>query len=321
MLSSEAWVAIGLLTFAAVYSASRHSKPGYKWTKESLELGLERPPLWIYVNEGDVNSRVWQDFGARSSRVLNVPLLNLCYQTIVEHNGMTYRVEVIRGLQDLAIRMGGWEALPSTLRERLAPVGKSELHWIQTAVLAKWGGLWLSPSVICIQPFPLLPKDKVVGFGTDWTTTYGGVESTGTRAPGIRALWSPYPDHPMMVEWEERVRERLESKGGGRQVRNDAAQDWIEFTERYSTLVLSDMELDRKGASQKRIELEDLLAVGMEGALPFPVSRFTRYVPIPWDDLQNRRTFGWILRMSEEQILESDIVLRRLFTLAGGRAA
>ena len=66
---------------------------------------------WLYYNDSDVNSRLWQDFGARSARVLNVPFLNLCYNRIVELNKKTYKVEVIGGLTDLASRLGGWNRL------------------------------------------------------------------------------------------------------------------------------------------------------------------------------------------------------------------
>jgi hypothetical protein len=32
-------------------------------------------------------------------------------------------------------------------------------------------------------------------------------------------------------------------------------------------------------------------------------------MPIPWPEMKERRAFGWFLRMSEEQILESDLAI------------
>jgi hypothetical protein len=69
-------------------------------------------------------------------------------------------------------------------------------------------------------------------------------------------------------------------------------------------------ELTRKGASGKRIELEDLLA---SGAPTFAIRSEAAYVPIPWPELQERRAFGWFLRLSEDQILESDLAISALF--------
>ena len=54
--------------------------------KHLTKRGLDKPPLWLYYDTSDVNSRWWYDFGARSSRALNLPFLNLCYDTIVSQN-------------------------------------------------------------------------------------------------------------------------------------------------------------------------------------------------------------------------------------------
>jgi hypothetical protein len=56
--------------------------------------------------------------------------------------------------------------------------------------------------------------------------------------------------------------------------------------------------------------LEKIFASGTEGRLPFVVRENAIYLPIPYDDLLNRRHFGWILRSSEEQILDSDLAVR-----------
>ena len=78
-------------------------------------------------------------------------------------------------------------------------------------------------------------------------------------------------------------------------------------------------ELGRKGRDGKRIELEDLLAAGGEGVLPFDMPVNTVYTPIPIEELLRRRNFGWFLRMSEDQILESDLAISTLFREALGK--
>jgi hypothetical protein len=72
-------------------------------------------------------------------------------------------------------------------------------------------------------------------------------------------------------------------------------------------------ELARKGAAGKRIQLEDLLAAGQDGELPFEVTREALYMPISWPEIKERRAFGWFLRMSEDQILDSDLAVSELF--------
>jgi len=58
--------------------------------------------------------------------------------------------------------------------------------------------------------------------------------------------------------------------------------------------------------------VEHLLAAGQEGDLRFQVTKEALYVPIPWKEINERRMFGWFLRMSEDQILSSDLAISDL---------
>lgn len=301
-----------LLTIALIYgfffsSSIKLNNPFAD--KKLLERGLDKPVIWLYYDTSDVNSRWWSDFGARSSRVLNLPFLNLCYESIVNQNKEHYRVEVISGLAGLADILGGWNALPSGLRDPIAPVNEAEMNWIRAAVLAKHGGLWLSPYSIAIKPFGVLPKEQVVFFGTDLDETYAG--PAGNAVPGFRCVWSPKPNHSMFVEWSNICKERLESKAGGQQIRGDAKWDWIALSSKYGASVDANAECSRKKGG-KRIQLEDLLATGHGGNLPFEISSHAKYVPLMWPELRDREMFGWFLRMNERQIMDSDTSVKYL---------
>jgi hypothetical protein len=280
-----------------------------------LEKGKELPPLWLYVDDSEVNSRHWMDFMARSSRVMNLPFLNLCYETIVRKNGADYRIEVIGGLQDLATRLGGWEALPTPLQNAKALVGKPELNWIRAAVLAEFGGLWMQPAMVALAPVGPLPADRITFFGTDEEVTVVG--PTGTATPGLRMAWSPVPGHPLWLDWEARARARLEKRAGGSEFRRDEMSDAALAIRQYgaSIEIRPDAELGRNEAG-RRIELEQLLAGGQEGIAPFADCGSAAVLPIPWPEIKERRNFGWFLRMSEDQILESDLVISAYFRKA-----
>lgn len=123
---------------------------------------MDKPVIWLYYDTSDVNARRWSDFGARSSRALNLPFLNLCYESIVKQNKELYRIEVIGGLSGAAELLGGWNHLPPGLRDPISPVNETELNYLRTAILAKYGGLWLSPYCVSLKPFGKLPEDKTV---------------------------------------------------------------------------------------------------------------------------------------------------------------
>ena len=293
------------------YAVSTIQRDDPMQSRHIMKVGHQLPVLWIYINDSDVNSRNWTAFEERSSRVINMPFLNLCYETCVKMNGLDYRVEVIGGLSDWAVRMGGWEALPTPLRTSIAPVREPELNWIRAAVLAKWGGLWVSPATIWIKPLGELPKDRVVLFGSDDEVSFVG--AGGTTAPSLRVAWSPIPAHPVWTEWEQKAYQRLENRTGGVEFRRDSMSDAVDAIAKGGVEIRPTAELTRKGAAGRRIQVEDLLSVSHEGELPFDIKCGAVYVPIPWPELEERKAFGWFLRLSEEQIQESDMAVSWLF--------
>lgn len=314
-LEPRIWLPLVILTTAAVamgiYRYGVDVKANPFQDKHLLDQGQDLPTIWLYYNNSDVNSRWWQDFGARSTRVLNLPFLNLCYKSIVEANKGRYKVEVIAGLQDLASRLGGWQEMPKGLQNPLASVETAELNWIRAEVLARFGGLWVHPATICFHPFPLIGVEQAVFFGTDADESYAG--PGGTAVPSMYVMGAGRKGHPVFEQWAQAAFERLDKQGGGQQIRGDAKWDFTAFAATNpQTIVNPGAELSRKKGG-KRIQVEDLLAAGQEGVLPFAVTADAIYCPIPWPELYNRRMFGWFLRMSEEQILSSDLAIRYLF--------
>lgn len=314
MDSGQVLVSLGLLAVGVLIANS------YRITKQRstfedpdlLKRGLNTPTVWIFVNDTDVNSRWWADFGARSSRVYNMPFLNLCYQTIVRACGEKYHVEVIGGLADAEVRLG---YLPTPMRNKRIPLRQEEMTYLKVAFLEKFGGLWMGPASICLKALPELPKDRVVLFGSDPLETYAGPE--GTVMPNQHAMWSPKPKHPFFATWKGILEPRVEEQHGGREIRNDSRWDALfSGNGRQDVTMMPNAELTRK-AGGRRLELEDLLAAGTEGDLPFEIHPETVYVPFPWPELLERRMYGWFLRLSEEQVMESDLAVTHLFRKAG----
>ena len=306
------WLAPILVLVVALtlsYTAQRVHTSTFEDPK-LLEHGMKTPTIWLYYDDSEVNSRWWSDFGARSSRVLNLPFLNLCYASIVKAAGSNYHVEVISGIADAAQKLGGWDKLPYNMRNKKIPIGPEELTYLRVAFLEQFGGLWINPATICIAPLPEFSKESVVFFGSDPTETY-----SGSQLPNQNVVWSPVPHHPVFQDWRKNLNERLTKMAGGTNIRNDKNWDLVFVSSgRKDVVRYSDLELTRKKNGRK-IELEDLLATG--GDLTFPIPSDTLFVPFPWPEVLQRRMFGWFLRMSEQQIMESDIAVKYVFERAG----
>jgi hypothetical protein len=275
-----------------------------------------KPSLWLFYDLSEVNARWWMDFMGRSSRAINLPYLNLCYQSIVKHGAGQYNIKVLSGLEDVSLLLGGWEALPSTMRDRRAPLGRAEKAWIRAAVLEKQGGMWLEPSTIVMSQLPLPEGNKLVFYGTDSDEMY---TRQGTMAaPSFNAVFSPRAGHPAMKEMLELASSERRLFGGGKEMRKDDIWDWVAACAgKQMCEVGKGLTLDRK-ANGKRIEVEDLLATVDGIPSPFHVPANTIFVPLPSREFLDFRNFGWFLRMSEEQILESPLAVSALFKKALG---
>jgi len=317
-MQDSVWMTLTVIILIAVLLGSyyvRQNLKGSPWIDKALfDRGMDLPTLWIYYDDSQVNSRHWLDFGARSSRVLNQPYLNLCYESIVRANGKFYRTEVIKGINGVMERIGD---LPPALKGEighLKTIGPAERNWIRAAILAKYGGLWIEPTTIALRGFGDLPKDKVVFFGTDQEVSVAGPK--GTTVPSMAAIWVPGPNNPGFVAWEKAARERLSgAAGGGSQVRGDAKWDFMRFFGSNNQLyeIRSEAELRRNTSSGKLLQLEDFLA---QGALHFSIPETAVYVSLPARDLELRRNWNWFLRMSEEQVLESELVVAQLLKMS-----
>jgi hypothetical protein len=295
---------VALVAMAAFVEArSGRLRKGVEINTDSLKIGLTYPKIWLYYNDSEVNAREWADFGARSGHVLNIPILNLFYQSIVSAN-RDYKVEVINGLTGVKELLGE-DALPTNLRKFGASVNVAEEDWIRTAVLAKFGGLWLSPSIVALKGFGPLPADKIVAFGMDDVPMYS------SSCPGFRALWVPRASHPLMVKWEQMIKNRLNTQLGGLQVRGDAKSDWMNMFSQRDDVIIGKGELSRNPKTQKKLELEDIFATSV-GTPRFEVPCDAVYLVVPFKDLMDRRQFGWVLKSSEEEILESELVISGL---------
>jgi hypothetical protein len=293
-----ALIGVGIVLLAAILTWEYTSEiPSLKGsiTSESMRTGLLNPKLWIFYDTSDVNSRTWYDFGARTSKAINIPLLNTLYERIAAHNGRDYNIEVLGGLDSIAEHMGGWDKMPRPLRNPKVRVNHEEYVWIRTAMLAKYGGLWVCPSVVSLAPFGRL-SDTLTLFTNDVN-------------PQFNSVWVPHAEHPLFVKWEALLRERLDSQVGGYTFRDNSAVDWNTLNPSYKVLPY---ELSRHVKTNKKIQLEDLFAAGTGGRISIQIPKDTKYIVIPYNDLLDRRAWGWVLSSSEEELLASDLALTHI---------
>jgi hypothetical protein len=123
-------------------------------------------------------------------------------------------------------------------------------------------------------------------------------------------MYSPAPNHPVFAYLEKVALARIEKQEGGRQFRGDIKWDLREVMNCNKDIeYLPECEFFRK-ENGRRIQLEDLLGTSI-----VPVNPKACFIPLPNKELEERRNFEWFLRMSEEQIIDSDLYISKLFRL------
>ena len=106
--------------------------------------------LWFVIDDFGVNSRRWTDFGARSSKELNLPFLQITKARCQITQGADFKVNELVGRQ----------AVAQVIRENNGFVPDYHLDipsflwkaWSRAALLAYAGGLYLDGSSLCLGP-------------------------------------------------------------------------------------------------------------------------------------------------------------------------
>ena len=163
----------------------------------------------------------------------------------------------------------------------------------------------MNPSTIFLESLPdYSESENVIFFGTNKDETYNG-----TNAPGTDIMYSPEKENPIFIELEKLSLKRLSEYQGGKQFRKDIIHDILNIAKQHDKIkFMSSIEYSRK-PNGRRIQLEDLL-ISQDMEIPANV-----IYPIDSKELTERQNFGWFLRMSEDQILESDLLISSLFRI------
>jgi hypothetical protein len=279
---------LGLLLLLLVVGAIIYSRLSPNIVEEAIMVeDPDKPCLWLYYDTSQVNSRLWTDFGARSSRALNMPYLNLCYETILK-NASNYNVRVLKGVESVAEVLGGWEKLPDDMRNAYTVLSPRQKAWIRNEVLAAKGGLWIDPSVVVMNTIPV----------PDYNTVFGVSDDIMTATPAALREGKPYAIYKIQgnddaSQYDNRV---LQRKPDGRR---------IEIEDLLGSLLPEEPE--KAGA--------DYIFRSPE---PFEIPVGTIFIPVPWDEINKLRKAGWFLRMSEEQVLKAPLMISKILHKALG---
>ena len=275
----------------------------------------DKTPLWWIVDNSQVNSRQWLDFGNRDTRQPNEPYLAICLDRARSVLGSDFDVRPLIG-RDAVYRALGLSTEDFCIKQRNIPPALW-MAWCRASLLSRFGGLWMDGSVLVLPAAAGLKayldpvKAPVLTFGTDAAENLSSVE---VPAAGASTGWAAAPHHPM---WSglERDLIALIDQGPPSWSAPEARQALRTLWDKHCvgmTAVDRGIEVgrDRYG---RRLELETLLGEtewttgSTEGGMwvIFPDGR---------DGLDRASPWLWFTRLSKSQIAESNFVWAKLAT-------
>lgn len=279
---------------------------------DDITLGKSKKPiLWIHVPY-EYNSRKWLTFGSRSSFELNQPYLHLTVQSIISHCEKSFTICL---LDDNSFHklIPNWNIDLSRLSD---PIQSNTRTLGMMHLLHKYGGLICPISFLCMKDLMELyvkgtRNDKMFvcetvdrNASSSYRNFYSSTSFCG--APKECETVAELCNYIQIITSHD---QSAESKFLGQYDR------WcMKRVEQDKINLIEGIEIGTKTIDDKQIIVDDLMSNHY-----LDLYKGTYGILIPSNELLNRLQYGWFVRMSPKQIIESDTILGNYFLLSVGK--
>jgi len=261
-----------------------------------------KPILWIHI-EYDVNSRCWLNYGSRNTTELNQPYLYLTIRSIIQKCSESFHVCLIDDASFNKL-MPTWmlnaQNLPSPLRPHIRELAFAKL-------LESYGGMRIPPSFICFKDLitiynnALLPATAFVG---EMLAT-SSVSAVAEFFPGTEIMGCKR-NSPVIQKYISYL-EVLISKDYTNEMDflgESGRWCYSEILSGNMSAITSTMFGIQTASGGNAILIDDLI-----GDQDINLDKNAVGLYIPERELLRRISFGWFVRLSPEQVLESNTII------------
>jgi hypothetical protein len=261
-----------------------------------------KPILWIHV-EYDVNSRRWLNYGSRNSTELNQPYIYLTIRSIIQKCSDSFHVCLIDDASFNKL-MPGWtpiaQNLPSPLRLHMRELAFAKL-------LEMYGGMRIPPSFICFRDLitvynnALLPACSFVG---EMRAT-SSVSAVAEFFPSTEIMGCKR-NSPVIQKYISYLEVLISKDYTNEMDFLGECGRWCysEIMNGNMSAITSTMFGIQTASGGNAILIDDLI-----GDQDVDLDSNALGLYIPERELLRRIAFGWFVRMSPEQVLESNTLI------------
>ena len=282
-----------------------------KYLLDDVTLGKSKKPiLWIHVPY-EYNSRKWLSFGSRSSFDLNQPYLYLTVKSIIKQCDQSFTICIFddNSFQKL---IPGWNIdmtrLSDPILSNMRTLGMMKLLYI-------YGGLHCPISFLCMKDLSGLYTK-----GTRGNKMFV-CETIDRNSTSVRMNFYPstsFCGAPKECEMVYKLCNYIQAVSS-----NDHTAEskflgqydrWcMKNVEEGKINLIEGLEIGTKTIDDKQIILDDLMSNNY-----LDLYKGSYGILIPSNELLNRLQFGWFVRSSPRQILESNTIIGNYLLLSIG---
>lgn len=294
---------------------SEENKDNYEavqtYLLDDVTLGKSKKPiLWIHIPY-EYNSRKWLSFGSRSSFDLNQPYLYLTVKSIIKHCGDSFTI-CIYDDNSFKKLLPGWSIdmtrLSDPILSNMRTLGMMKLLYV-------YGGIHCPISFLCMKDLNSLYAKGTRGnkmFVCE-TIDRNSTSISNNFYPSISFCGAPKEcetvaelcNYIQMVSSNDHT---AESKFLGQFDR------WcMKRVQERKINLIDGHEIGTKTIDDTQIILDDLMSNNY-----LDIYKGTNGILIPSNELLSRLQYGWFVRSSPRQVLESDTIIGNYLLLSVG---
>jgi hypothetical protein len=282
-----------------------------KYLLDDVTLGKSKKPiLWIHVPY-EYNSRKWLSFGSRSSFDLNQPYLYLTVRSIIKHCDQSFTICIFddNSFQKL---IPGWNIDMSRLSDpilcNMRVLGMMKLLYI-------YGGMMCPISFLCMRDL-----SGLYAKGTRENKMFV-CETIDRNSTSVRMNFYPsisFCGAPKECEMIAKLCNYIEVVSSHD---HTAESKFLGQYDRWCMKnvgegrinLIEGVEIGTKTIDDKQIILDDLMSNHY-----LDLYKGTYGILIPSNELLSRLQYGWFVRSSPRQVLESDTIIGNYLLLSIG---
>jgi hypothetical protein len=274
-----------------------------KLTRE--EIGsIRKPLLWIYVPH-EYNSRNWLSFGSRSSYELNQPYLYLTTKSIMNHCNNDFHIIIIDD-SSFPKLLEDWSYGTTTLDANKRLFGLMR-------IIHTYGGVLTPISFVC---FKSLIDLYYTGTRNNKMFVVENVNSKSL----VDAKFVPSPyfmgalkRNELLQSFIDYLRNIIDNDYTFGNKITGKVPEWLLRQQASGALnVIRGYEVGVMTKDEKPVLVDDLM-----GTSYINIDLYNSYgIWVPSEDILNRTNYQWFARLSEEQVVLSNVILSKYLVKA-----